>query len=237
MHGQSWLDELHRQLTRKRLPPAYVARFVDELSDHVTDFLEDQMSTDALQSHSVFDRFGAPQDLARRAAQEFRQRSFCGRHPILMFVVSPLLVMAAGTFASVLAVVAVGRVCKWIDPALSSDRLSPTAVAGMRMLCICSPLAPAALTAALFAWLAARAGVPRRWPIITGAILGLLAGLAQLDMYVSAAPGQSRLQLGLGFSTALTETVFQLSKFAVPLLIGIWIFSRGIRRRASVLAS
>ncbi|HEY1603891.1 MAG TPA: hypothetical protein VGG64_30095 [Pirellulales bacterium] len=237
MYDRSWLDELHKQLTRRRLPPAYVARLVDELSDHVTDSLEDQMSTDALQSRSVFDRLGAPHEVARRADNEFRQRSFCGRHPILMFVVLPLVVMAAATFASVLAVIAMGQLCKWIDPGISSDRLSPTAVGGMRLFCISTLLAPAGLTAAFFAWIAARGNVSQRWPIVTGAILGLLAGAAQLDMQLSAVPGRSSLNLGLGFSTALAETIFQLSKFAVPVLIGMWIFSRGTRRRASMIAS
>jgi hypothetical protein len=224
-----WLEELQKQLARRRLPATYVARLMDELSDHVTDLLEDQMSTDALESRSVFERLGAPQDVARQAAAEFRRRSFCGRHPILMFVVLPVVTLVAVFYVELMGLAALGMALKSTGADLSSDRLSPTAVGGVRLFCTSSLLVPAALTAALFAWLAAKAGVPRKWPTITCAILGVLAAASQLDVYMSPLPGQSKLTLGMGFSTAVTAMFVQLSKFAVPLLIGMWIFSRRMR--------
>jgi hypothetical protein len=217
------------------LPAAYAARLVDELSDHFTDFLEDQMSTDALQSRSVVDRLGSPQEIARHAAHEYTQRSFTGRHPVLMFIALPVLVVAVGYLASLFGVVGAGRVIKALDPGMSSDRMSPTGVGVMRLLCIGALLVPATLTAALFAWLAARASVKRHWPIITGAILGVLAGLSQMDMYVSPVSGKSSLTMGLGFAT---NTAFiQLAKLVVPLAIGMLIFSRQMRARPTAVAS
>ena len=40
-HGREWLNQLQAALARQKLPPFYVERFVAELSDHITDSLED----------------------------------------------------------------------------------------------------------------------------------------------------------------------------------------------------
>lgn len=224
MSAPNWLEEMRAELAQRKLPAAYVARLMDELSDHFTDFLEDQMSTDALPSGSVFGSLGAPHEVARSAAQEFRRRTFSGRHPLLMFVAVPIVVLCVGFVASIFSVVGAGWVWKWFDPAMSSERLSPTAVGVVRMLCIAVLLVPAALTAALFSRLAGRAGMPRKWPIITGVLLGLLVGLAQLDVTLSTQTGKSQLMFGFGFGSS--TAFFQLAKFAVPLAVGLWIFSR-----------
>ena len=237
MRDPAWLNELHQQLAKKRLPPAYVARLVDELSDHVTDLLEDQMSTDALQSRNVFERLGAPQDIAQQAGKEFRRRSFLGRHPILTFVLLPIVALLASLAVELASFVAVGSVLKSLGPELSSERFSPWAVGGMRLLCTLAVVLPALLMAALFAWLAARTGVNRKWPVITAVILGLLAGASQLDMQLAPGEGQSKLMLGMGLSTAFAATFFQLSKFAVPLGIGLWVFSRRLRANSRALAA
>ncbi|HVU87925.1 MAG TPA: hypothetical protein VHD36_11435 [Pirellulales bacterium] len=235
MSERAWLDELRAQLARTKLPAAYAARLFEELSDHVTDFMEDQMSTDALPSRGLMDRLGAPLDVVECAQREFRRRSFSGRHPILIFVVLPLVVLQLGYAASLFSVVGTGGILKKLDPAMSSELLSPGGTALIELLCGGLMLASATLTAALFAWLAARAGVNRRWPIITGAIMGLLAGLTQMSVYISPNPGQSRLSLGLGFGTSMA--LFQVARFAVPLAIGLWIFARRMHREPAVLAS
>ncbi len=224
MSARNWLEELRAELALRKLPAAYVARLVDELSDHVTDFLEDQMSTDALPSGSVFDRLGAPQDVAGTAVSEFRRRTFSGRHPLLMFVAVPIVVLCVGFVASMFGVIGAGWLWKWFDPAMSSERLGPAAVGVVRMLCIAVLVVPAALTAALFSWLAGRATMPRKWPIITGALLGLLVGLAQLDVSLSTQPGKSQLMFGFGFGSS--TAFFHLAKFVVPLAVGLWVFSR-----------
>jgi hypothetical protein len=37
MDNQPWLDSVREQLARRRLPPSYVQRFTEELSDHLED--------------------------------------------------------------------------------------------------------------------------------------------------------------------------------------------------------
>jgi hypothetical protein len=124
-----------------------------------------------------------------------------------------------------------------MNPGLSSVDLSPLGVAAMKLLCTGSLVVPAALVAALVAWLAARSGVERKWPIIGCSILGLLVGSAQFSVYMSPLPNKSTLMLGLGFSTAALSLFVQLSKFAVPMLIGLWIFSRRSGQEPAALAT
>jgi hypothetical protein len=237
VYDPNWLEELREQLARRKLPPAYVARLMGELSDHVTDLMEDQMSTDALESRNVFERLGAPQDVAQQAAAEYRRRSFCGRHPILIFVVLPVVTLVALFYAELTGLAGLGMVLKSAGAEWSSDRFSPTAAGGMRLFCTGSLLVPAALTAMLFAWLGAKTGVPRKWPAITCVFLGLLAAASHMDLYMSPLPNQSRLTLGLGFSTAITALFVQLSKFAVPVLIGMWMFKRRMRASSRAVAA
>ena len=133
----------------------------------------------------------APLDVVERAEREFRSRTFAGRHPILMFVVLPLLVLQLGYAASLFSVVGTGGLLKKLDPAFSSDLMSPGGTALVELLCGSLILASATATAGLFAWLAVRAEVHRRWPIITGAMMGLLAGLTQMSVYMCRTPAKA----------------------------------------------
>jgi hypothetical protein len=154
-----------------------------------------------------------------------------------VFVVLPIVALPLAWSASLFGLVGAGAAWKSVNPGLSSDDLSPLGVAGMKLLCTGSLVVPAALVAALVALLAARSGVERKWPIIGCSILGLLVGSAQFSVYMSPLPNKSTLMLGLGFSTAALSLFVQLSKFAVPMLIGLWIFSRRSGQEPAALAS
>ncbi len=105
MDAQRWLRELRAELTRSKLPPFYVERLVVELSDHLTDCMEDRMSTDAKDLHGVFDRLGAPGQVAASAAKEYRKARFSRRHPVLMFVVLPIVSLPLLWAGSILGIV------------------------------------------------------------------------------------------------------------------------------------
>ena len=99
MDVQLWLEQVRRCCRKQHLPAVYVQRLVDELADHHFDLMEDSMRMDANASKttspnltdSTTARLGSPLDVAARAAQEYRQTRFCGRHPILAFVVLPIV--------------------------------------------------------------------------------------------------------------------------------------------------
>ena len=89
MDAQQWLNQLQAALARQKLPPFYVERLVAELSDHITDSLEDRMSTDAKDLRHFTSPLGSPTAVAAAAIGEFRKRRFSTRHPVLTFVVMP----------------------------------------------------------------------------------------------------------------------------------------------------
>ena len=69
MGNQPWLDRVRERLARQALPPAYIRRFTEELSDHLEDLKEESMETDALS------RLGEPGQLANAAVAAYRRRS------------------------------------------------------------------------------------------------------------------------------------------------------------------
>ena len=94
MAKRPWLDEVRGRLAKHGLPPAYVQRFVQELSDHFDDLKEENMGTEV----DVSSRLGEPERVAQAAVAAYRRRSFLGRHPtaaFLVFAVSPLLMLLA----------------------------------------------------------------------------------------------------------------------------------------------
>ncbi|HEY2412915.1 MAG TPA: hypothetical protein VGI40_11765 [Pirellulaceae bacterium] len=86
MDSRQWCDKLRGDLRRQRLPPAYIDRLVEELSDHLIDTQTETTSMDA--QHAI-SRLGSTDQLATAATHEFRRRTFAGRHPWLTFVVAP----------------------------------------------------------------------------------------------------------------------------------------------------
>jgi hypothetical protein len=93
MDARHWLSEVRKELVRRALPRRYINRFVLELSDHVTDFTEDSMSTDVQESRSIIDRLGIPSQLADQAAVEFRHQRFTARHPWMVFAALPVVLL------------------------------------------------------------------------------------------------------------------------------------------------
>jgi len=238
MDAQHWLLELRAELARRRLPPTYVERFVLELSDHVTDFLEDRMSTDAKDLHGVFDRLGAPGRVADSAAKEYRQARFSRRHPVLMFVALPILsvplLWIGYAFALVLAVKALG-----IDSGRSGGErvLVDTSTAAWQWASACAPylvvglvLVPVGLATAFYAFLARRAGVSNSWIVSMSFVLAVLGGLATSQFLLPTETTQGMLNVGFGFS--LHPSTLQIVQFLLPLAIGGWAVWRQMKGRA-----
>jgi hypothetical protein len=216
-----WLHELRAELARRKLPPLYVERFVLEMSDHFSDCMEDRMSTDAKDLHGVFQRLGTPGDVARSAAHEFRQARFSRRHPVLMFVVLPVLLVPVLWMASIMAVVMLlellgiesGKVVSSSTTWQIVDACLPYAVLALLLI-------PAAMSATFFAYLAKRAEVHWKWLGLACLLVAMLGGLAALDVMLPTANDQGRL--AFGFSLSKHPSASQLLQFLLPLAIGGW---------------
>ena len=91
MSNQPWRDRLKQSLYRQGLSREYISRLVEELSDHATDLFMEDERMDALKE--IDDRLGSPERIALVAMNEFRRRTFFGRHPALTFIAGPMIAM------------------------------------------------------------------------------------------------------------------------------------------------
>jgi hypothetical protein len=174
-----WREELHAALVRQHLPPAYVARLMDELCDHYDDLFEESHGMDAVPPGWVADRIGAPDQLAVNAATIYRQRTFSGRHPVVTFAALPFgLVLAS--WAGLMVVH--GVVGTLLEDWGWSLTLPPMAdeIATVELLL------PILVIAAVFARLAGHRGLDWRWPLLTTAVLALLSGVFYFQSGLSA---------------------------------------------------
>ena len=221
MDAKRWLDELRTQLVRRKLPPLYVERFVVELSDHLTDCMEDRMSTDAKDLHGVFQRLGPPGQVAAAAADEYRRARFSRRHPVLMFVVLPIVALPLLWAASVVLLILVAKLLgietgqvvtggpawQWANTVL------PYATVALLIV-------PLAVAATFFCRLAARAGVSWRWSLSACALLAVLGGAAMTQFVLPTETTKGMFQFG--FSISKHPSASQMLQFLLPLSIGGW---------------
>lgn len=226
MDAQPWLSELEGELARRKLPPLYVERFISELSDHISDCLEDPMSTEVKDSHVLADYLGSPQEVAATAATEYRRAHFCRRHPILMFVLLPFVALPLAWVTSVFVVLVVGKA---IGLGGAADAGPPEwLMSSLPLVLLVLVAVPVAVCAVLFCRLASRAAVGWKWTLAACCVLALVGSLAVADVGVptraSARGKHGSLMLGLGMGSHPRPS--QVFQFALPLAIGGWVIWR-----------
>ena len=248
MDARPWLEQLRSELARHKLPPLYAQRLMSELSDHLSDFLEDPMSMDATRDlrTAVAHHLGTPREVATSAAKEYRQAHFCGRHPILSFLVMPVVALPllwAG------AVVAFGVGAYLVSLALSGPAAEDLRWAGPVLPFVLSAmmLVPIGLAAAFFCRLGRKSGIGWKWPLAACVLLAVLSGPAMIDAavrgshprgvlhgtkYHAAVPQSAghRGFLSFGFGISKHPSYAQMMQFALPLAIGIFAVSRQANR-------
>jgi hypothetical protein len=232
MASSPWLDKVQKRLAGQALPAAYIRRFMDELSDHLQDLTEENMSTEA----NASSRLGEPQEVARAAVAAYRRRSFLGRHPaaaFLVFAVSPVVLLFVGIVAVLWVVgMATGCLCpafldgapKWLGWAL------PDA------LRISTLIIPSILAGVLYCRLARRLGLGMKWGLVSCVMLAALAATFQYGVRLSDVPGKSSLYLGLCIPQRAADVdrflmhvffgTWQTVQLAVPLAVGCWFLWR-----------
>jgi hypothetical protein len=231
MPDPRWLSRLVEALHREGLPDAYVDRLVEELSDHVTDLLQENKSMDA--RNEVESRLGTPEHLAATARAEFRHRTFAGRHPIWTFLAGPPVAIV-GTFLMLL--LAFLGFYELVDRAtggsLSANEATHTAPSDLELALIhgadlAFSFLPYALPACLFARLASRAG-RRNWGVTACSLLAVLA-LCYWSIIEQRPDGHGTWTMGFLCRPGLR----QLAQAAVPLALAAWLAglpTRGGRR-------
>jgi hypothetical protein len=168
MGDQPWLDRVRERLARRRLPPGYVQRFIEELADHLEDLKGEGMEANASS------RLGEPEQLANAAVAAYRRRSFIGRRPLaafLVFAVSPVIAQYVlfVVFATVLLTIRADHTLNWYEN---------------RWILTLTILACSTFLSILYDELATRLGIGRKWTLASCAVLGAFAMLLELGLGV-----------------------------------------------------
>ena len=209
MDAPQWLSGLGPALTRRGMARADAERLVGELEDHVGDLTEVLRSKDkdAESAHAAALRhLGDPQQLMEEFMSEYRARTFAGRHPVWAFVVLPIpLLVLSHLGVGLLAALAGAAMLQWLD------RNSAVMMCGAYGLYWVAVVAPYVLATALYCRMAWRSGRGWKWFCAACAQFALWANCFRADMVYSPEPGQSRITLGLGFSSALLQTLLAVA--------------------------
>jgi hypothetical protein len=191
------LEHVAADLVRRGLPIDYAQRAAAEFIDHRRDLLSelcaaglDEVAADEEASRLL----GDTRMLVEKTVREYRRRFWCGRWPLMTFLLGPLPTMCLVSLAIALILTGI---------AAAGDafgvRLGPpdgkTSIT--ELLCIegiwCLMFAlPPILVASVFLWLARRSGCGLAWGGIAGIEVALLSGLTHFD----ADYQHGRLQVG-----------------------------------------
>lgn len=252
MNSSRYLRNLAGQLKSAGLPPVYVQRVVDELTDHQSTAEDVQAGPEHGQaveskgdSEDIERRLGDVSVLADQYVHHFRRRTLAGRYPFLAVFVAPLILAPL-----VVVAYGVGLITFYTEvlPAMGIDVIRGSTSHGPinELLAGLLPVLHRLATVAPFfftIWLTAR------WAAVSGRGQGwLLAGCLAQCLLCAACyshltlpdgdAGQGSLSIGLGLTSNLAVLTSQLANAAAGLVIALlcwrsW-FWRPIRFQESI---
>lgn len=233
MANLPWLDEVLGRLAKRALPPAYIRRFMEELSDHLEDITEETMSTEA----NVLSRLGEPNQVAEAAIVAYRRRSFLGRHPMVAFLVFAVSPVVSFVVLFVLAYCCLAGFWMFCDTVcgrfgFNTESFATPGPVGYSIWSWMGTLwlvaLPAGLLSILYCKLAARLGIGKKWICVCSAALAAIAIMPYWSARFSGIPGHSVYIFGLWIPVLFgwIPNIQQLCQFIVPLAIGWWFMRR-----------
>jgi hypothetical protein len=246
MANQPWLDEVRTRLADQALPPTYIKRFVEELSDHLEDVTEETMGPEI----DAYSRLGEPKQVAEAAVVAYRRRSFLGRHPtaaFLVFGVSPVVSLLGLFILAYYSVYLFFIANDQLGGNINLRRFEPAASVVMPyVLSLCTIAIPSVLASIFYCKLINRFGIGKKWILLSCVVLAVVAAIPCCSVKLSDLPGESALMWGawnpeslgqLSQSIVWVCRPLQLLQFLVPLATGWWFLRRNSDRRQLQLAS
>ncbi|QDT47682.1 hypothetical protein Pan258_17180 [Symmachiella dynata] len=258
MVDRNWHNQLQRELARQGLPRRYTERLMDELLDHALCLKEETNVMNATKTKATkipdapVERIGKPEQLAQAAGDEYRRRTWLGRHPILTFLIAPLPLLVLSWILCMLTFVGVGKLAEFLGSGptgITKSMVSSTTLLLMESAFYIWAAAPFVMSTCLLCWMAQRTARGPKWMLAAGLIVTLVAAAYQSQMALPTQPGNGQLSAGFGFppwhanavvaesdvisfSTSrhlLGRIVFPLLPFAICGLF-LWRNSRGTPR-------
>lgn len=176
------LESMADVLVRQGLPAEYAERAMAEVIDHRRDVVEELRASglDAdMAEVEATRRLGEPSELVKKFSRQYQRRYFCGRWPLVTFLLAPIpaffTAWIAATWASIGMYYLLGNVGAMLGftaPSLGAKAMLKLVLIGGAT----AVLVPAILTV-LFHRLARRAGCSWQWALLSVAQIGFLASL------------------------------------------------------------
>ena len=230
MLDQHWLNDVRMECGRQRLPPIYVDRLVAELSDHLTELMEDSKSMEASELQPTL--LGSASEIAAAATSEYRRRRLSGRHPWLASVAAAILTLPLLWAASVLLLVFGAKLLGFdSDNPTVTDDISRWASGMLPFAVVATLVFPIVVATIAFCRLAVKSAVSQRWILACCVILAIVGGAANSSVSLPM-PG-TKGSVAFGFGVSLPPSPQQLAQFMLPLLIGCWVLHLGRRPTVS----
>jgi hypothetical protein len=243
MANRPWPDEVLGQLAKHALPPSYVRRFMEELSDHYQDIMEDHMSTEA----SALSRLGEPKQVADAAVVAYRRRSFLGRHPtaaFLVFGVSPIVLQMVQLIVGIVVFKVVTTMSDRFGVVVNNGSYvpkNPILYEAMDyVITLIGLIVPSILAAIFFGKLAERLGMGKKWMLVSCIAIAAMAILPCWSILIGMdVAGHIYVVSRLSFPTwhGCFSQVSQVVQITVPLAIGWWFLRRTRAQHRLQLAS
>jgi hypothetical protein len=220
----------------------YVSRFVQELGDHIHDLSVEQKGAvmgmeavgEALEERDSEKRLGNQDCLTEQALAQFRNGFFASRHPIVSFVLGPIV----GTIAALVLFLASAVLLCW---GLAWALGDPGAIhkpaaqwpAALRWtvdtLGILAGFVPPLMIIVVWNFLFRQSGRSAGWYIWSCAITSLLAGVYVIIVTPPSASSSGEVAIGIVIAGA--TWVRQLCQLLVPLIVGGFFLWRGRHER------
>lgn len=251
MSGPQWLDQIERELVRRRLPRHEVARLLAELSDHLDDVLcwehragvgpaagergdlspsvlmEEPMSMSA----HVAESLGSPAEIAESAVREFQRRNLLNRSRLAAFatfVLAPVPLVIA-TWAIVLCLLMlIGSLIP--DEVLAAEKphtVTAIEVIGVNAFVLALVITPPIVVAAFYGRLARRTAHGWRWGVAACLLVGIASGLANYNCTFSEEPRKSQIMCGVNVGMKIGFP--EIAQFAIPLVCGLIVLRRSVK--------
>lgn len=254
MSSRLWLENVQRELVRRRLPRQEVARLVAELSDHLADVMESQSASGVVLTHdkarsftfsnlteehmsmdaTVAGNLGSPTEIADVAEREFRRRkpllsrsrlaAFC----TFVLLPLPVLCLSWGAAFLLLCLLGEGLAELGIHDRFAGHLATPTEQLVARLIMVGIVMIPAAAVTWLFGRLARKTGHLWGWGLAACLLLALGTAALDVKLTFSPLPGKSTLMFGLGIGWSLLR-LHQLGQLLIPLTVGIVVLRRSAR--------
>jgi hypothetical protein len=210
-------SQLRERLLRAGVAPRHVRRYLNELSDHLTDLRteEERAGRSRAEAESAaLARLGGVESLAKAMIEQRQFQSWSARAPWAIFGLGPLCILAAAWF---LALFILWSGWQIFMPGTSTpfvgllDRWAMLYFGVGRLLYFGAPI----FIGWLMGLVAARQRLNALWPTVGVGLIALIAGVAQVHANRPLSGGVGHVSLGFALGTSVQD----ISTFLFHILV------------------